>query len=107
MAEHYIKRKHHAEGESGVGSVSFVDVFICCLTSSGGVTFCFFKPLPNSYKTRVYIKVSDHALGFWILFFKLHFDHAFKTTPCLLVVILFTCVLLEVLYVLHFFSSKD
>lgn len=30
---HIIKRKHHSKGESSVGSVGFVDIFICCLTS--------------------------------------------------------------------------
>lgn len=54
----------------------------------GGGLFCFFKPLSNSYTTRLYIRISDHALGF--LVFNLCFDHAFKTTPCLLAVIRFT-----------------
>lgn len=43
----------------------------------------------------------------WILVFSLCFDHAFKTSPSLLVVIRFICALLEVLYFHRFFSSRD
>lgn len=106
MAEYYIGRKHHADGESSVGSVSFVNVYLYAVyIIGGGVLLWFFKPSPNSYTARLYIRVSDHALG--VLVFNSCFDHAFKTTLCLLVVIRLTRVLLEVLYFLCFFSSRD
>lgn len=74
----------------------------------GEVCFGFFKSSPNNYRTRLYIRVSDHALlFFFVLVFTLSFDDAFKTTLCLLVVIRCMCLLLEVLYFLHFFSSRD